>query len=229
MFSASIAIARPNVIESLILPRRWFWTLHGDKGLNRRGGKRDHLKCSMIILGQTRVDVGMSKTWWEIMSRKGFDNETMQFCVLQAWVIIARSMPMNRSFDINVWLPSTPTFFFLPWLPPHCNYHLMAVANLPQVEANLVASSVGDTMARDWGYWTGHFTGGMGWEFFFGWSLCRLKGFWRFQVLAGWFWDQNELWMESRWSGMIVRDHVSLESEMISGWLLRVQACCIVR
>ena len=35
-------------------------------------------------------------------------------------------------------------------------------------EANLVASSVGDTMARDWGYWTGHFTGGMGWELFFG-------------------------------------------------------------
>ena len=26
-------------------------------------------------------------------------------------------------------------------------------------QANLVASSVGDTMARDWGYWTGHFTG----------------------------------------------------------------------
>ena len=42
----------------------------------------------------------------------------------------------------------------------------MAVANLPQVEANLVASSVGDTMARDWGYWTGHFTGRDGSDFF---------------------------------------------------------------
>lgn len=26
---------------------------------------------------------------------------------------------------------------------------------------------------------------------FFGWGICRLKGFWRFHVLAGWFWDQE--------------------------------------
>lgn len=54
------------------------------------------------------------------------------------------------------------SFLALTITPTHCNYHHMAVTYLPQVEANLVASSVGDTMARDWGYWTGHFTGGMG-------------------------------------------------------------------
>ena len=54
------------------------------------------------------------------------------------------------------------SFLALTLTPTHCNYHHVAVTYLPQVEANLVASSVGDTMARDWGYWTGHFTGGMG-------------------------------------------------------------------
>ena len=53
-------------------------------------------------------------------------------------------------------------------------------------EANLVASSVGDTMARDWGYWTGHFTGEMGVIFWlrfmsvergFGGFKCWLAGF----------------------------------------------------
>lgn len=50
------------------------------------------------------------------------------------------------------------------------------------VEANLVASSVGDTMARDWGYWTGHFTGGSsgscGWVSHFGGlpvAICDLQ------------------------------------------------------
>ena len=209
--------------------RRWFWTLHGDKGLNRCGEKRAHwlTKKSMVDLGHTCGcwDVNDWSVWWEDINTKGYEYCTMRLWYFTRailnyfaiWALTACIIPINRSFDINFWLPSKISVCVLTLTPYPLQLSPCASQTCPcrwfnlPCEANLVASSVGDTMARDWGYWTGHFTGRDGSDFLveahLGW-----RDFWRFQGLAGFEIKKSCEWKVGE-SGMIMRDHVSLELE----------------